>query len=109
MHIDFVPTLMEGLQTLNLLLLKNRHIAIDVYALKGGTMLYCNVYDEMGNIIKTKNQVFTEKDLESLKNKNITELYYIKEHSDEKDLFKSPFFNTSDISIPRIDNSLIEE
>jgi CheY-like chemotaxis protein len=107
-NIEIVDSLINGMQKLNLQLLQNQESTIKLDFIKSGMILFSTLYDQKGDTIKNKGEAFTDKDIEELREKDITTLYYVKLSDDDKSIMESPLLDISEIELPENKGFLIK-
>ncbi len=97
--IEPVPTMLKGMQILNLQLLEGGRHVIRTDHIKPGSVLYSDVYDENGTLVKNKNEVFSKEHLAGLITQGVLQLYYVKLSKDDHDIFESNLFDMSEVEL----------
>ena len=97
--IEPVPTMIKGMQILNLQLLEDGRKIIRTDHIKPGSILYSAVYDENGTLVKNKNEIFSKEDLAGLIKQGINQLYYVKLSTNDHNIFESDLFDISEVEL----------
>ena len=100
--IEIVDNFDQGIKILILQLIRQKGKKIPIEYLNPGSKLFARVYDDDGNLIKNKNDSFTEKDIEELKVQKKRFLYYMMEKDiEEKDISEIESIDLSSIEMPK--------
>ena len=101
--------MIKAMQLLNLQLLNSRHKSVKVSFFKPGIRLFSAVYDDEGNIVKNKNEAFTEEEIQALERRNVETLHYTPNNDEEKGIFESSLLDMSEIELPSGKGLLIKD